>query len=180
MSRIGKLPIPIPDKVTVTIDGNVVSVKGPLGQMSQEFRPEVSVRVEGKEMIVERAAETRQARACHGLYRSLLNNMVVGVSEGFKRELDVIGVGYKVELKGNVVEFALGYSHPIKFALPEGVTAEVDPKTMHIVIKGYNKQVLGQTAANMRKLRAPEPYKGKGVKYTEETVRRKAGKAAGK
>lgn len=180
MSRIGKLPIPIPEKVTVTIGENVVTVKGPLGELTQDFRPEVTLRIEGKELLVERVGDSRQARSCHGLYRSLIHNMVVGVSEGFKRELDIIGVGYKAEGKGRSIGFALGYSHPIDFPLPDGVTAEVEAKTNHIVLKGYDKQLLGQVAANIRALRPPEPYKGKGVKYTEETIRRKAGKAAGK
>lgn len=180
MSRIGKLPIPIPDKVDVKIDGSKVTVKGPLGQMVQETRPEVAVKVEDKDIIVERRDDTRESRAFHGLYRALISNMVTGVSEGFKRELDVVGVGYKTELKGNNIELQLGYSHPISFPLPEGIKAEVDPKTNHITLTGYDKQVLGQTAANIRSLRPPEPYKGKGVKYTEETIRRKAGKAGGK
>jgi len=180
MSRIGKLPIPIPDKVDVKVDGSTVSVKGPLGSMVQETRPEVMVKVEEKNILVERRDDSRECRAFHGLYRSLLSNMVIGVSVGFKRELDVVGVGYKTELKGNNIEFQLGYSHPISFPLPKSVKADVDTKANHITLTGYDKQELGQTAANIRSLRPPEPYKGKGVKYTEETIRRKAGKTAGK
>ncbi len=180
MSRIGKLPIPIPAKVEIKVDGNVVNVKGPLGQMSQDIRSEISVKVEGDKIICERTSESKEARSFHGLFRSLINNMVYGVSTGFKKELDIIGVGYKAELKGKAIEFNLGYSHPINFPLPEGIKADVDTKANHIVLTGYNKQVLGQTAANIRGLRPPEPYKGKGVKYTEEIIKRKAGKAAGK
>ncbi len=180
MSRIGKLPIPIPDKVQVKVDGMTVTVKGPLGEMTQDFRPEVQVKIEDNQLLCECVGNDRQAGAYHGLYRSLFANMVTGVSEGFKRELDIVGVGYKAELKGNAIEFALGYSHPISFPLPKGISGEVDAKTNHIVLKGFDKQLLGQTAANIRGLRPPEPYKGKGIKYTEETVRRKAGKSAGK
>lgn len=179
MSRIGKLPIPIPDKVDVKIDGELVNVKGPLGQLSQRVRPEVSVKVEDKNVICERTTDDRSADAYHGLYRSLINNMVVGVSQGFKRELDIVGVGYKAEGQGNSILFNLGYSHPIDFPLPKGIQAEVDTKAGHIVLSGFDKQLLGQVAANIRKLRPPEPYKGKGVKYTEETIKRKAGKTAG-
>lgn len=180
MSRIGKLPIPIPDKVVVTINGLDITVKGPLGELTQAIKPVIKASLEGQELVLTRADESRQTRAYHGLYRSLIHNMVVGVSAGFKRELDVIGVGYKIELKGAAIEFQLGYSHPILFPLPTGVTATVDVKANHIVLKCHDKHLIGQVAANMRALREPEPYKGKGVKYTEETIRRKAGKAAGK
>jgi len=179
MSRIGKLPVLIPDKVDVKLDGAIVRVKGPLGELSQEIRPEVTVKVEDKSIICEIVDDSKQAHAYHGLYRSLINNMVEGVSTGFKRELDIIGVGYRAEVKGNSILFQLGYSHPIDFALPKGINAEID-KNNHIILTGYDKQLLGQIAANVRGLRPPEPYKGKGVKYTEETIRRKAGKAAGK
>jgi len=180
MSRIGKLPISVPDKVVVTISGQSVTVKGPLGQMEQTLHPLIIATLEGNVLTVTRANEDRQTRAFHGLYRSLLHNMVVGVSVGFKRELDVVGVGYKIELKGNAIDFQLGYSHPILFPLPDGIKATVDQKAGHIVLTGYDKHLLGQVAANMRFLRKPEPYKGKGVKYTEEKIRIKAGKAAGK
>lgn len=180
MSRIGKLPIQIPDKVTVTIDGTLVKVKGPLGELSQETLGHVGVKLEEGALIVEKKGEEKQDKAYQGLYRSLLFNMVSGVSEGYKKELDIVGVGYKAELKGNAINLQLGYSHPIDFELPKGISAEVDPKTNHIVIKGADKQAVGQIAANIRRLRPPEPYKGKGVKYTEEIIRRKAGKTAGK
>jgi len=180
MSRIGKLPISIPDKVEVKIEGNLVKVKGPLGELVQDTRGQVKVSVSDGHVICEPRGEEQQDNAFHGLYRSLIHNMVVGVSKGYKRELDIVGVGYRAELKGNSILFQLGYSHPIDFPLPKGVTAEVDPKSFHIVLKGYDKHLLGQVAANMRALRRPEPYKGKGVKYTEEVIRRKAGKAGGK
>ncbi len=180
MSRIGKLPIPIPDKVDVKIDGDIVRIKGPLGEMEQDMKGSVIVKIEDGQVLCEAKDETRQSRAYHGLYRSLLSNHVTGVSEGFKRELDIVGVGYRAELGNNSILFQLGYSHPIDFPLPQGITAEVDAKTNHIVLKGFDKQLIGQTAANIRSLRPPEPYKGKGVKYTEETIRRKAGKAASK
>lgn len=180
MSRIGKLPVQIPDKVDVKIDGQVVKVKGPLGELSQEVHPSISVSVDHKQVVFTRADDERQTRAYHGLYRALIANMVHGVHVGFKRDLDIIGVGYKAELKGNVIEFSLGYSHPIKFPLPDGVKAEFDAKTNHLVLKCHDRQLLGQVAADIRMLRPPEPYKGKGVKYTEEKIRRKAGKAGGK
>ncbi len=180
MSRIGKLPIPIPDKVEIKIDGTLVRVKGPLGEMSQEINPLITVAVEDKQIVCSRANEAKQTRAFHGLYRALIGNMVTGVSTGFKRELDIVGVGYRAEEKGNAIEFNLGYSHPILFELPKGVKAEVVPKTNHIILSSHDKQLLGQVSANIRSLRPPEPYKGKGVRYTGENVRRKAGKTAGK
>jgi len=180
MSRIGKLPITIPAKVEVKLDGKMVTVKGPLGTLSQEVRPEISVKIEDGKVICERNGNQNSVRAFHGLYRALLHNMVVGVSEGFKRELDIVGVGYRCEPKGNSLLFNLGYSHPINFPLPAGITAEVDAKTGHIVLKGADKQLLGQIAANIRSLRPPEPYKGKGIKYSGEHIIRKVGKSASK
>lgn len=180
MSRIGKLPIPVPDKVDVKIDGNLVTVKGPLGSLRQEVQKGITIRLDGKEILCECGDEGRQSRAFHGLYRALINNMVVGVSEGFKKELDIVGVGYRVEGKGDLIVFHLGYSHNIEFKLPETIKADVDPKTNHIVISGPDKQSVGQVAADIRRLRPPEPYKGKGIKYKGEVIRRKAGKTVGK
>ncbi|RJO73244.1 MAG: 50S ribosomal protein L6 [Myxococcales bacterium] len=180
MSRIGKLPIPIPAKVDVKIDGQRVTVKGPLGELSHEIRPDVTVKIVDKAVICERKDDAKQSRAYHGLYRALLNNMIHGVSQGFKRELEIIGVGYKAELKGQMILFSLGYSHQIEFKLPKGISADVDTKANRVTVKGCDKQAVGQVAANIRSLRPPEPYKGKGIKYADETIRRKAGKTAGK
>lgn len=180
MSRIGKLPIEIPASVKVNLEGNTVTVNGPKGTASREL-PGVNIAVEGSTLVVTRPDETRQSRALHGLSRSLLNNMVQGVSTGFERKLEVIGVGYRAEVKGNQVHMALGYSHPVIYDLPEGVSAEWKDvrggdKQGELTLRSADKDQLGRTAAEIRALRAPEPYKGKGVKYFEETIRRKAGK----
>ncbi len=181
MSRIGKLPIQIPDKVDVKIDGQKLIVKGPLGQLEQEFRPEVTFELEGKTLLCQKASEEPGSGAFWGLYRALANNMVVGVSTGYERHLDVIGVGYKIEQKDpRSITLNVGYSNPVEFKLPDGIKGDVDPKANHIKLSGADKQLLGQVAANLRKVRPPEPYKGKGIKYTEEIIRRKAGKAGAK
>ena len=177
MSRIGKLPIPLPPKVEAKVDGNMVSIKGPFGELQREIRPEVELQIESNEIVCIRKGEDRQSGAYHGLYRALINNMVVGVSEKFKKELAVVGVGYKVELKGREIHLQVGYSHPVVFPLPTGVDAEVDPKALTITLTSIDKEMLGQTAANIRKVRPPEPYKGKGIRYKDEHVRQKAGKA---
>ncbi len=181
MSRIGKLPIEVPSGVNVTIQGATISVKGPKGTLSREIHPLATVKQEGNTLIVTRKDDTKASKAIHGLTRALVNNMVVGVSEGFRKELLVIGVGYKVEEKGGKLILHLGYSHPIDFPLPKGITAKVErQKEIKITLEGYDKELLGLTAARIRALRPPEPYKGKGVLYGGEVIQRKAGKAAAK
>jgi len=177
MSRIGKLPIAIPDKVDVKIDGGKVSVKGPLGQLEHTFKG-VSFKVEDKNVVVSPGSEEKAARAMWGTARALINNMVTGVSTGFTKILEINGVGYRAELKGSTLVLSLGFSHPVNYALPKAVTAEVDKKATTVTLKSIDKQVLGQVAAEIRAWRPPEPYKGKGVKYSDEQIRRKAGKAA--
>jgi len=176
MSRIGKKPINVPSGVKVNISGSNVKVAGPQGNLEFNVRPEVNVALNGSVVEVKRADESRSARALHGLTRTLISNMVTGVSTGFEKKLEIIGVGFKAEVQGNVINMALGFSHPVKYELPKGVTATVDKQTL-LSIKGPDKQVIGQVAANIRSLRPPEPYKGKGIKYNTEVVRRKAGKA---
>jgi large subunit ribosomal protein L6 len=178
MSRIGKLPIEIPSGVNVKVEPGAVHVKGPRGQLSAQTSPLVEVKIEGNRATIARRDDSRQARAVHGLTRKLVANMVTGVSGGFRRVLEINGVGYRAESKGRALQLALGYSHPIVFELPQGVDAKVDKQTV-ITLEGADRQVLGETAAAIRKLRPPEPYKGKGIKYAEETIRRKAGKAVG-
>lgn len=180
MSRIGKKEIPLPKGVEVKQDGNAVVVKGPKGSLATQLIPGISVAVENNVVKFERRDEEKKTRAFHGLMRALVANNVRGVSEGFKRELDIIGVGYRAEVKGREVVFQLGYSHPVKFAIPEGIDIAIEAKTGHITITGIDRQKVGQTAAEIRALREPDPYKGKGIKYSDEIIRRKAGKAAGK
>jgi large subunit ribosomal protein L6 len=176
MSRIGKLPVKIPEKVKVAITGSTIKVEGPKGKMSFPFNPVVNVEVAGNEVRVTRPDESRLAKGLHGLTRTLVRNALDGVTKGYERTLEISGVGFKAELKGKAINFTLGFSHPVVFALPEGVTAEVDPKQTKVIIKGVDKHLLGLTAAKIRALRPPEPYKGKGIKYAEEIVRRKEGK----
>ncbi len=181
MSRIGKLPIAIPAGVTIDIKDNVITVKGPKGELKQALNPNIKVEnVDGK-ITVERPDDNRESRAQHGLYRALINNMVVGVSEGFKKELEIIGVGYKAESKGQILELTLGYSHMIVMQMPPEV--KVDAKTERnkaplIILESCDKQLLGQICAKIRSFRKPEPYKGKGVKFVGEVIRRKSGKTA--
>lgn len=176
MSRIGKAPVPLPSGVTVTLDGLNVTVQGPKGVLSHELPAEVSVRQEGDVLVVERVNDERQARSLHGLTRSLVNNMVVGVSEGFRKELEIVGVGYRATPQGvGELELALGFSHPVRVSAPDGVTFEV-PTATRIGVVGIDKQAVGQVAANIRAIRKPEPYKGKGIRYAGERVVRKAGK----
>ena len=178
MSRIGKAPVPVPSGVDITISGNNVTVKGPKGALSRVLPPDITVRQEDATIVVERPDDEREHRALHGLTRSLVNNMVVGVTEGFVKELEIVGVGYRATAQGpSRIELALGYSHTISVEAPEGVTFEV-PQPTRIAVRGIDKEAVGQVAANIRKLRKPEPYKGKGVRYAGEVVRRKAGKAA--
>jgi len=176
MSRIGKMPVPVPGGVTVAVDGPVVTVSGPKGVLTRRFPDEVAVDVADGVATVSRADDSRSARALHGLSRALLNNMVTGVSDGFRRQLDIVGVGYRAALKGADLEMQLGFSHPVSFPAPEGISFEV-PEPTKIVVTGIDKEAVGQVAANIRKIRPPEPYKGKGIKYAGEQVRRKAGKA---
>ena len=178
MSRIGRSPIPVPSGVDVVIDGGSVSVTGPLGTLSRSLPPGISIRREDGQLLVERPDDERAHRALHGLARSLVNNMVVGVTQGFRRDLEIVGVGYRAVAQGpSRLELALGFSHPVTVEAPDGVTFEV-PSPTRIGVRGIDKEVVGQVAADIRSLRKPEPYKGKGVRYAGEVVRRKAGKAA--
>lgn len=177
MSRVGKKPISLPDKVKVTFkDGNLL-VEGPLGKLSRTLNPETKVEVKDKEVLVTRQGDEPKNRALHGLNRALVQNMVTGVSAGFTKELDIQGVGYRAEVKGSNLNLSLGFSHPMEFPIPEGIKIKVD-KLTHVVISGFDKIQVGQIAADLRKIRPPEPYKGKGVRYSNEVVKRKAGKAA--
>ena len=182
MSRIGKLPINLPDGVTAEVkDGNVVHVKGPKGELEQKVDPEITIELKDGTLSVLRPSDEQRHKSLHGLYRSLIKNMVVGVSDGYERKFEVIGVGYKVVITGQLMEFNLGYSHPIFFQLPEEVKANVVAEKRGnpiITIECIEKQLIGQVAAKIRSFRPPEPYKGKGIKYLEEVVRRKAGKTA--
>ncbi|MDR1300363.1 MAG: 50S ribosomal protein L6 [Candidatus Nomurabacteria bacterium] len=175
MSRIGKLPVVIPAGVTITVDSGDVTVTGPKGSLKQFIVPDVTVKIDGDQLIVERVDDSKPAKSHHGLMRALINNMVIGVTNGFSRELEVNGVGFRVGGGGRALELALGYSHPVKYEAPEGVSLTVDK--MNIKVEGISKQLVGQTAAEIRSLRKPEPYKGKGIKYIDEQIRRKAGKA---
>ena len=177
MSRIGKMPITVPAGVTVTIDGQSVTAKGPKGELSRTFRPFVTIEQDGDTIIVNRIDDSRDARAQHGLVRSLIANMVEGVSTGFSKKLQLIGVGYRAAVKGKNLEMQLGYSHPVLVECPEGITFEC-PQPTEIVVSGCSKEQVGQVAADIRKWRKPEPYKGKGIRYEGEYVRRKLGKAA--
>jgi len=178
MSRIGKLPIPIPQGVKIQVDGTTVRAEGPKGKLSQPVPSGLTPRVADGTIVIERASEERHVRALHGLARALVANMVHGVKDGFERRLDIVGIGYRAQMQGKNIQLALGYSHPIIFPLPDGVTAEID-KQVAITLRGADKAVLGQTAAKLRALRKPDPYKGKGIKYSDEVIRRKVGKKAG-
>lgn len=181
MSRIGKLPIKVPGGVKIEIKGQDILVKGPKGKLERTLNPRVSIEMEGDTLHIRRSDDSKPVRALHGLTRALVANMVEGVSRGFKKELIVTGVGYKVEDKGSQLLLHLGYSHPIEFPLPEGITAKVErQKEIRIILEGYDKEVLGLTAARIRAFRPPEPYKGKGIRYSDEVIIRKAGKAAAK
>ncbi len=176
MSRIGRMPITIPAGVDVKIDGNVVTVKGPKGTLTQEMHPDMIIEKEGTELLVKRPTEQKEHKALHGLTRSLLNNMVVGVTDGFKKELEINGVGYRAAKQGKKLVMNLGYSHQVEMEEVPGITIDV-PDQNKIIISGADKQLVGAFAANVREKRPPEPYKGKGIKYVEEHIRRKEGKA---
>ena len=181
MSRIGKLPISIPAGVTVTVDNNVVTVKGPKGELTQQVDLKVELKIEDNEIVVNRKADDKQSRAYHGLYRSLIANMITGVSEGYKKELELVGVGFRATNQGNLLELSLGFTHAIYMQLPPEVTVEAKTernKNPLITLESCDKQLLGQICAKIRSFRKPEPYKGKGVKFVGEEIRRKSGKTA--
>jgi large subunit ribosomal protein L6 len=175
MSRIGKRPIAIPAKVQVTIDGTKVAVKGPKGELSRQLPANVNVSQEGETLLVNRRDDTRQSRQMHGLCRTLVANMVEGVSQGFQRRLEIIGVGYRAQVQGKNLVLNIGYSHQVQIVPPEGIQFAVENNT-NVIVSGYDKEVVGNTAAKIRDVRPPEPYKGKGIRYAGEAVRRKAGK----
>lgn len=179
MSRIGKQPIEIPNGVKITVDDLLVTVNGPKGTLSRTILDLVSIDIGEKNLTVNRQDDSIKARSAHGLTRTLINNMVTGVTKGFERALEINGVGYRAEIKGDVLALSLGYSHPINFQLPVGITVEVDKMTK-LLVKGIDKEMVGQTAAKIREFRSPEPYKGKGVKYADEVILRKAGKTGKK
>jgi large subunit ribosomal protein L6 len=182
MSRIGKLPIEIPAGAEVKVsDDNIVTVKGAKGELTQKLDPAITVKLEDNQVVLERKTEQKQHKAYHGLYRSLISNMLTGVTEGYSIQQDFVGVGYKVEVKGQLIEMSLGYSHNVVFELPPEVKAEAVTergKNPRLTLSSYDKQLIGQVAAKIRSLRKPEPYKGKGIKYVGEELRRKAGKTA--
>ena len=177
MSRIGQAPINVPAGVDVTIEGRVVTVKGPKGELSRTVPATITVQQVDAALVVERPDDERESRALHGLTRSLVNNMVVGVTDGFRKQLEIVGVGYRAESQGpDAIRLALGFSHPVNVKAPDGITFEV-PVPTQIVVSGIDKEVVGQVAADIRSIRKPEPYKGKGVRYENEVVRRKEGKS---
>ncbi|GAB5557288.1 MAG: 50S ribosomal protein L6 [Schleiferiaceae bacterium] len=183
MSRIGKAPISIPEGVTVTIDGNMVSVKGKLGELSQEINPDITVKQEEGVVTVERPSDSKPHRAMHGLYRSLINNMVDGVNTGFRKELELVGVGYRASNQGQLLDLSVGYSHNILFEIPKEIKVETKMekgKNPLVFLTSHDKQLLGMVAAKIRSFRKPEPYKGKGIRFVGEYIRRKAGKSAAK
>lgn len=177
MSRIGRMPVVLPKDVTVEIKGSHVRVKGPKGEIEHTFPAAMDISVEDGSVIVQRPSDERTHRALHGMTRALINNMVHGVSTGFEKVLEINGVGYRAEVSGQNLVLNVGYSHPVVFEPPKGISFEADARTRQIKVKGYDKQLVGQIAADIRKVRPPEPYKGKGIKYLDEKIRRKAGKA---
>ena len=179
MSRIGKHPVAVPNGVTVTIEGNTLKVKGPRGELSRTFHPDMKLTVKDGNVTVERPSEDAKHKALHGLSRTLVSNMVEGVTKGYQKQLDIVGVGYKAEARPYGLQLALGFSHPVEYRAPQGIKLTA-PVPTQILIDGANKEIVGQVAAELRSLRPPEPYKGKGIKYAGEQIRRKAGKAGGK
>ena len=180
MSRIGRMPIPVPNGTKVQIQDGLFVAEGPKGRVQQTVFDGYPIKIEGDTVVVERPGETGPERAKHGLLRALLANAVQGVSAGFTKQLDIVGVGYRAEVKGPQVQFALGYSHPVLYDIPEGINVQIDPKANRVTVTGADRQRVGQVAAEIRGLRRPDPYKGKGIKYTNEVLRRKVGKAGGK
>lgn len=179
MSRIGKKPVVIPSNITVKLNGHSLSVKGPKGELNDTFHPNISLEIKENEIIATRSNDLKENRALHGLTRSLIQNMIIGVTDGYSKTLDIVGVGYRVELKENNLLINIGYSHPVYFMPPAGITLQAPTQTQ-IVISGIDKQLVGAVASKIRSIRKPEPYKGKGIKYSTEVIRRKAGKTAGK
>jgi len=177
VSRIGRLPVVVPQGVNVEIKGTLVKVKGPKGELERVFPAAMKISLKDGEIIVTRPSDQKEHRALHGMTRAIINNMVVGVSTGFEKILEVNGVGYRAEMKGKNIVLHVGYSHPVEFEPPKGITFDWDARSRQIKITGYDKEIVGQVAANIRKVRPPEPYKGKGIKYIDERIRRKAGKA---
>jgi large subunit ribosomal protein L6 len=182
MSRIGLLPIPVPEGVTVNVDDkNLVSVKGPKGELQQQINPGIKIKIESSEITLDRPNEEKQSKSMHGLYRSLINNMIIGVSEGYTIQQELVGVGYRAEVKGQILELSLGFSHDIHFKLPKEITVEAKTERRSnpvITLTSCDKQLIGHVAAKIRSFRPPEPYKGKGIKFVGEELRRKAGKSA--
>jgi large subunit ribosomal protein L6 len=178
MSRIGKKPIPIPDGVKVQVENGIVRAEGPKGKLTQPIPAGITAAVENKVLTIGRGDDSRTSRAMHGLTRSLVANMVTGVKDGFERKLEIVGIGYRAQMQGKNIQFALGYSHPVIFPLPDGITAEIE-KQVSLTLRGADKALLGETAAKLRALRKPDPYKGKGIRYADEVIRRKVGKKAG-
>jgi len=179
MSRIGKKPIPIPNGVAVTIDGSTVKVKGPKGELTRRFRPEMSIAEEDGRVVIGRPSDSKEHRALHGLTRALLANMIQGVTQGYRKALEIIGVGYRAEKKGEKLVLSVGYSHTVEYPQPKGITISTTGPTV-VVVEGIDKEKVGQVAAEIRSVRPPEPYKGKGIRYQGEQVRRKAGKTGAK
>lgn len=179
MSRIGNRPVEIPSGVKVEFNSGLLKVSGPKGELDQQVRQGIDFEIEEAKVTVKRQSNSKQARAFHGLYRSLLNNMVNGVNKGYERKLQLNGVGYRAQLKGaDVLNLSVGYSHPVDFPIPKGITCKVEENNTLVILEGFDKQLIGQVAANIRKIRPPEPYKKKGIKYLEERIRGKAGKSA--
>ena len=178
MSRIGRLPVTVPAGVDVKVKGSEVLVKGPKGEMKRLFSPKISIKMEGDQVLITRDSDEPKTRSLHGTTRAVINNMVTGVSTGFSKVLEVQGVGYRIELDGDNITLHVGYSHPVIVEPPDGITFEVDTRARQLKVLGYDKEIVGQIAANIRKVRPPEPYKGKGIRYQGEKVRRKAGKTA--
>ncbi len=180
MSRIGKKLIPIPKETEIKINNNNITVKGPKGNLNWNFPSTMKVENKDNNLIIERMNDSKKEKALHGLTRSLINNMVTGVSHGFTRDLELVGVGYKAQVNGNDLEFNIGYSHTVKYSLPKGISAEIDKKQTKLTLSGIDKQLLGQTAANIRSIRPPDAYKGKGIRYSDEYIKLKPGKTSAK
>ena len=178
MSRIGKTPIKIPEAVKIRSEGPKLIVSGPKGELTQVLVQEIQTKIEGSSLLINRTSDTTRSKSLHGLYRSLINNMVFGVSSGWSKTLELVGVGYKAQLSGNDLLLSLGFSHQIKFPAPAGITFTINDKEGKIIVSGIDKQLVGETAAKIRRLRPPEPYKGKGIRYSGERIKKKVGKAA--